>query len=122
MVGVFKGRNRLFLNNGRGGFEDATTNEIGDEGEAFGAVAGDSDNDGDMDIMQAAGGSDNAVDFRSVLLRNLGGGEFIDVLEGSGLSALAAGGIGEPVFADIDNDGDLDLLISTGTRLTQFLF
>ena len=121
-LAVFQDRNRLLINDGQGGFEDATTGEIDDEGEAFGVAVGDIDNDGDMDIFQAAGGSNEVVNFRSVLLENLGGGVFLDVLEGSGLSALADGRFGEPVFADFDNDGDLDLLISGGVSSEMLFF
>ena len=75
-VGVFKGPNRLFLNDGQGGFRDVTTSEIGDEGEAFTVAVGDIDNDGDLDLFQSAGGSGDAL-FRSKMLLNLGDGQFL---------------------------------------------
>jgi hypothetical protein len=55
-MGVFDGRNRLFLSDGKGGLRDATTSEIGDPGNAFGVAVGDIDNDGDLDLFQASGG------------------------------------------------------------------
>jgi enediyne biosynthesis protein E4 len=103
--------NHLFLNNGQGEFRDATTPEIGDPGEAYCVAVGDIDNDLDLDIFQATGG--HQAQFRSLLLLNLGEGDFLDVTEGVGLTKLVSG---TPVFganlADIDNDGDLDLLIA----------
>jgi hypothetical protein len=109
-VGVWQDRNRLFLNTGQGGFEDATTAEIGDPGEAFGVAIGDIDNDGDLDIFQAAGGG--GLEFRSIMLLNLGNAQFLDATEGVGLAALGATQTLGPGLADIDNDGDLDLLIA----------
>jgi hypothetical protein len=60
-MGVYESANRLFLNNGQGGFTDATTREIGDVGQAYGVAIGDIDNDGDLEIFQAAGGGLGAL-------------------------------------------------------------
>ena len=109
-LGVYEDPNRLFLNDGKGNFLDATTNEISHPGEAFGVAAGDIENDGDSDIFLAAGGG--SLIERSVLLLNLGEGAFLDVTESVGLAALGAQNLLSPNLADIDNDGDLDLLIA----------
>ena len=102
--------NRLFLNDRQSSFRDATTSEIGDSGEAYGVAVGDIDNDLDLDIFQAAGGHQGQ--FRSLLLMNLGEGQFLDVTEGVGLTKLTSGvTVYGANLADIDNDGDLDLLI-----------
>ena len=108
-VGVFGHPNRLFLNDGQGGFQDATTGDVGDEGEAFIVAVGDYDNDGDLDIFQGSGS--DGLTSRSQLLLNLGEGQFLDVTEavGLGLEILGTNTDGV-VFADIDNDGDLDLV------------
>jgi hypothetical protein len=109
-VGVWNDRNRLFLNDGRGSFRDATTEQIADPGWAHGVAVGDINNDGHLDIFQAAGAGMQGL-FRSLLLLNLGEGQFLDVTEAVevfgtfGVSAVGHG------LADIDNDGDLDLLI-----------
>ncbi|MEW6754059.1 MAG: FG-GAP-like repeat-containing protein [Candidatus Latescibacterota bacterium] len=116
-VGAFGSPNRLFLNDGRGGFVDATTPAIGDAGEAYGVAVGDIDNDGDLDLFQAAGGAWTAG--RNPLLRNAGDGRFEDVLEEAGLGALAAAHTLEADLADVDNDGDLDLL--TGNPAALYL-
>ena len=107
-VGVFREANRLFLNDGAGAFRDATSGEIGGEfAEAFGATAGDIDNDGYLDVLHAAAGD---LGGRSQLLLNLGQGDFLDVLEGVGLGALRADSPLAVGLADVDNDGDLDLM------------
>ena len=108
-VGVYNDRNRLFLNDRLGGFRDATTSEIDDVGPAWGVAVGDIDNDGDLDIFQA-----NIIGeqkrFRQQLLLNLGG-QFLDVLESLGLGELFAQSLWGVSLGDVDDDGDLDLLI-----------
>ena len=120
--------NRLFLSDGQDGFVDATTGAIADEGNAFDLAVGDIDNDGDLDIFQGSTGLGFAVEEekgRNLMLLNLGDGQFLDVTEGVGLGAsiLGAGAFGV-VFADVDNDGDLDLVIGssrTGSGPENFL-
>jgi len=73
---------------------------------------GDIDNDGDIDVFQAAGGYGKDP-FRSLLLLNLEEGQFLDVTEAVGLSALGVQQTWGAGLADIDNDGDLDLLTAT---------
>jgi len=115
-IGVSNYPNRLFLSDGADGFQDATTGEIGDEGDAFSLAVGDIDNDGDLDIFQAAGGSWE-LGFRSLLLLNLGEGRFIDVTEAVGLGVGVLGTNSDgTAFADVDNDGDLDLAIGRTQR------
>lgn len=114
-VGVYGDRNRLFLSDGQGRFRDATTAAISDSGDAFGLAVGDINNDGRIDLFQPAGGGTNPG--HSPLLLNLGGGEFVDVAGSAGLSDLGSIPINDAVFADIDNDGDLDLVIANPPRL-----
>ena len=114
-LGVFSHANRLFLSDGEGGFQDATSGDIGDVGEAFTVAVGDIDNDGDLDIFQGSGNAE--LTSRSQMLLNLGGGEFLDVTEALGLGLELLGiNVDGAVFADIDNDGDLDLVISRATK------
>ncbi len=121
-VPVIGGVNRLFLNNGQGGFTDATKGDIADPGQAIAPAIGDVDNDGDLDIFQPAGGGDGVTQgarFRSLLLYNLGQGEFLDVTEGVGLSVLGSFNVEGGCLADFDNDGDLDIF--TGSPFFMFL-
>ena len=114
--------NRLFLSDGQGGFVDATTSEIADEGLAFNLAVGDIDNDGDLDIFQTATAFSPAEDVsRNLMFLNLGDGKFLDVTEGVGLggSILGDSSIGA-VFADVDNDGDLDLIIGISRTRSGF--
>ena len=116
-MGVYEAPNRLFVNDQLGEFQDVTTDEIGDVGLAFGLAVGDIDNDGHLDLFQASGQDER---FRSSMFLNLGEAQLIDVTEGVGLIAAAGGNtISTAGLADIDNDGDLDLLL--GGR-TSFLF
>jgi hypothetical protein len=70
-----------------------------------GAAAGDFDNDGLVDLFFTR------IDGPDVLYKNLGNGTFQDVSASAGFTAnLPTNG---PAFGDIDNDGDLDLYVST---------
>ncbi len=77
---------------------------------APGLACGDADGDGDDDLFLA----DPAAD-RGILWRN-DGGKFADATEGSG---LAAAGGNAALFADFDDDGNLDLCVA-GDRLRLF--
>lgn len=75
------------------------------DGSLGGGVAlGDYDGDGRVDVFltRAFGGSR--------LYRNLGGFRFDDVTEGAGIEDDGVWGMGA-TFADIENDGDLDLFV-----------
>ncbi len=112
-IAVFRGPNWLFLNDGQGHFRNATTREIADPGQAFDVAVGDIDNDGDLDLFQAAGGLQQAD--RSLLLLNVGQGQFLDVTEGAGVYVV--GDAQDTGFGDIDNDGDLDLTLGQPRRV-----
>ena len=111
--------NRLLFND-EGRFRTATSSEIGIVADSFGAMAGDVDNDGDLDFMQTAttiGGSDigeNTLPQRTTLFLNLGNEQFLDVTEGFGLQTLNAVAVGFGFFFDYDNDADVDLFFGEG--------
>ncbi|NRB37614.1 MAG: VCBS repeat-containing protein [Pseudomonadales bacterium] len=83
-------------------------------GEAYftgGAAAGDFDGDGWVDIYVTR------YDGNDILYRNKGDGSFEDVTLTSGISrGLHSNGAG---WADIDNDGDLDLYVTTSSPVLK---
>lgn len=96
---------RLYRNKGNGTFTDvAWSAGIRRGGCGVGAMFGDYDLDGDLDIFYSMGWSSNA------LYRNEGNGTFTDVTQASGLVGNMQGGAA--AWGDYDNDGDLDLLQS----------
>jgi enediyne biosynthesis protein E4 len=97
---------RLFRNRGDGTFEDATERSgiaRMERGYGHGVAVGDFDNDGRPDLF--------VTRWRSyALYRNRGDGTFEEITDRAGLG----GDRGWPTsaaFADLDNDGDLDLYV-----------
>jgi hypothetical protein len=79
---------------------------------AMGANFGDVDNDGWLDMYLGTGAPSFAALMPNVLFRNDGGRGFRDVTEATGTGHLQKGhGI---AFADVDGDGDLDVVLNTG--------
>lgn len=86
---------------------------------AVNAVAGDFDNDMDLDIFVL--GSGDAGKTANLLLLNNGKGEF-DVVRHAGGAAGWLVGVGDSVItADIDGDGFLDLLTANGGSMGRSL-
>ena len=100
--------NRLYRNllseTGALGFQPATLEaRIGDEGMGFGCAVGDVDLDGDEDLFI------NNHNGPSHLYLNNGDGTFTEDTPGD-LVQMGSGCLGA-VLADLDNDGDLDLVV-----------
>ena len=124
----------LFRNLGKGLFEDATfPSGVGPATlpyVGFGATFVDYDNDADLDlgivnghVMNSPGhvrpGATEAQ--RKLLLRNGGGGRLTDVGRQSG-PGFASEKVGRTLVAgDIDNDGDLDLLVTNNGGNAELL-
>ncbi|MFK7775795.1 MAG: T9SS type A sorting domain-containing protein [Saprospiraceae bacterium] len=99
----------LYENDGNGNFTEITGTSF--TGLQFGnSDFADVDNDGDLDLLYT--GSNFSPEYFALLYLNDGNGNFI--LESNTPFQGSAGG--EFVFEDIEDDGDLDLLM-TGTKL-----
>jgi enediyne biosynthesis protein E4 len=106
----------LFLNKGKGTFEDATETSgiaFDDKGSAqsgMGADAEDVDGDGDLDVIV----SNFAFEYNTLHL-NLGKGAFADVTPMYGLAADTTPYVGWGIsFSDFDGDGWPDCFVTNG--------
>ena len=98
----------FFHNNGDGTFTDrAQQAGLGDQLGGLNLIQTDYNNDGCLDIFVLRGGWQQAM--RPSLLRNNCNGTFTDVTETAGLADPIASQTA--VWADIDNDGLLDLFV-----------
>jgi len=119
----------LYRNLGRGMFEDVTHVTGAGTGTfnqvSWGAGFVDFDNDGDRDLFIACGHLQDNVELwddttsyeeRNLLLENTGHGKFVDVSArcGDGLAVkLSSRGA---AFDDLDNDGDIDVVVLNSRR------
>jgi len=97
--------NFLYRNDGTGGFVDvAKQSGVSNADESAGAVWGDIDNDGNLDLYVLNNTEPN------VLFHNNGNGTFTDVTQTSGVGN--PNGSQSAAFFDYDNDGDLDIYLA----------
>ena len=106
-------RMKLYRNLGNGAFRDVSEETgLNKVFMPMGANFGDVDNDGYPDIRFGTGELSYASLLPNVLLHNQGGKKFVDITASSGTGELHKGhGV---AFADMDNDGDDDLLEVVG--------
>jgi hypothetical protein len=108
--------NYLYLNDGHGHFTESGVPRFvafdanGAAQASMGVAAGDVDGDGSVDLVT----TNFSEDF-STLYRGSNGGFFDDVSRATGVGPLSFKALSWGVaLADLDNDGDLDLVIANG--------
>ncbi len=108
---------RYFHNNGDGTFQDRSAPAgLADQLGGLNMVQADYDNDGCMDILVLRGGWEYAQ--RKSLLHNNCNGTFTDVTDASGLGVTVTS-TQSAAWADIDNDGYLDLFVANENSPAQ---
>ena len=126
--------NNLYVNDGSGTFADRSTGSgLGAGSLAYtgwGTTWFDFDNDGWLDLLVVNGtitalpgrpAGQFPYDQRRTLFRNLGDGRFADVTEQAGDAfALSETGRGA-AFGDVDNDGDVDVLVGNDAGPVRLL-
>ncbi len=105
-VSNYVGPNRLFLNDGKGNFADVSSRIKGShEGWGKGPTFGDIDHDGDLDLYEGD------CKLANQLYLNDGKGNFVNVADSQPVLKCETVRTKGTAFADIDNDGDLDLYV-----------
>lgn len=114
---------RLYLNNGKGVFDTyGNLPEIYHTGSC--AAVSDFDKDGDLDIFLGS----RAIPWKygvpadSYLLVNDGGGNFTDKTKEIAPELFRLGMVREAAWADMDNDGDDDLVVVADWQAIQIFF
>ncbi len=136
MTHILEETNTIYVNDGKGWFQDrsvATGLAAASQGyTAFGTAWFDYDNDGWLDLFIANGdvrsiparvraGDRYPLDQPNQLLANLGNGRFQEIMSEAGkVFALAEVSRGT-AFGDVDNDGDVDVLVTNNNGPVRLL-
>ena len=114
------GNNALYHNNGDGMFTLVTDSPLTSEGGlSHSGTWGDYDNDGFPDLFVANGNYDNGQ-HRNFFYHNNTNGTFTKITAGP--VATGEGDSTSAAWADVDNDGDLDLLVMNHSGQNEFFY
>jgi FG-GAP-like repeat len=118
-------QSRLFLGEGNGRFRDATATNLPQIKASVGDVkVGDADGDGDLDLTLADWGPGDPMTNaggRTMLWLNDGNGRFSDATA-THMPHVAVKFSWNLEFVDVDNDYDLDIMVSSKKSAGSFLF
>lgn len=121
----YQTQSRLYLGDGKGAFSDVTASKLPQVKASIGdAKFGDADGDGDLDLIMADWGPGNPMQNqggRTMLWLNDGTGKFADATV-ERMPDAAVRFSWNLEFVDVDNDFDLDVLVSSKKGAGGFLF
>ena len=121
----YQTQSRLYVGDGKGGFGDVTATQLPQTKASIGdAKFGDADGDGDLDIILADWGPGSPMENdggRTMLWLNDGKGHFTDATADR-MPDAAVRFSWNLEFVDVDNDFDLDILVSSKKSAGGFLF
>jgi hypothetical protein len=136
MTHLNKQTNTLYVNNGKGWFSDLTmAKKLGSSSftsTGFGTVWFDFDNDGLLDLFSANGSVaklkseiqlKDTFPFKQTnqVWKNIGNGSYIEISNQQGVGFLRKDVSRGAALADIDNDGDLDIVVTNNNSSPQVL-
>ncbi len=136
MTHLNKQTNTLYVNNGKGWFSDLTmVKKLGSSSftsTGFGTVWFDFDNDGLLDLFSANGSVakikseiqlNDPYPFKQTnqIWKNVGDGVYLEISHQQGKSFLRKDVSRGAALADIDNDGDLDIVVTNNNSVPQIL-
>jgi len=121
----YQTQSRLYLGDGKGRFRNVTATHLPQMNASFGDVKfGDADGDGDLDLIMADWGPGSPMENaggRTRLWLNDGKGHFTDATAAR-MPDIAVRFSWNLEFVDVDNDFDLDIMVSSKKSAGGFLF